>query len=72
MLIASDLERGAKLAMMETAREVVLLVDHSKVTTVAPCTMAGLDRFHRIITDGELPAALERALTTAGVEITVV
>ena len=72
VLIASDLERGAKLAMMETAREVVLLVDHSKTTAVAPCTMAGLDRFHRIITDGALPTELERALASAGVQITVV
>lgn len=59
-------EAAVKAAMIAAARQVVLLVDHTKLGTEQLVRYAGLDRIDVIVTDGGLSDADAEALTEAG------
>lgn len=72
MFVAKDLERSTKQAVINAARTVILLADHTKFSIQAPVHLAALDVIDVLITDAEPPLALRRALDAASVEIHIV
>jgi DeoR/GlpR family transcriptional regulator of sugar metabolism len=65
--VAADMERPTKLALMDVADRVVLLVDHTKFTGSAPVLLCGLDRLDCLVTDRPVASPVSKALTAAGV-----
>lgn len=65
--VAADMERPTKLALMDVADRVILLVDHSKFAGSAPVLLCGLDRLDGLVTDRPVAAAVSNALAAAGV-----
>lgn len=62
-------EARTKRAMIDSAREVVLVADHSKFGVVAFAHICGLDRLHAIITDDGLPARVARQMAKRGIRV---
>lgn len=60
-----------KRTIIEKARRVVILMDHSKINRCLPFTFSQLDGIHTLVTDEPLPEDLERAAASAGVEVIV-
>lgn len=56
-----------KRALIDTAREVIAVIDHHKFGQTALRTFASLDELTRIITDGALPAGISRSYSDAGI-----
>jgi DeoR/GlpR family transcriptional regulator of sugar metabolism len=69
--IVGDGDRASRLALMDAADSVVLLVDHEKFLESRPLVLATLDRLATVVTDRAPPAALHRALDDAGVEVLI-
>lgn len=65
-------EAAVKTAMVRAARQVVLLVDSSKLGQEALVSFATLGQIDTIITTGAPDAALQAALDAAGVELVIV
>ncbi|MDR5700891.1 DeoR/GlpR family DNA-binding transcription regulator [Agromyces aerolatus] len=65
-------EASVKRAVLSSARERVLLCDHSKFGVVSGMQHATLDDLDVLITDREPPAELQRALDRSGVRCEVV
>lgn len=61
-----------KRAMIQSARRTLLLVDSSKFTSPAFCTICNLSDIHEIITDDGVPAEKLHGLRNSGVTVTVV
>ncbi|MBO8192293.1 DeoR/GlpR transcriptional regulator [Streptomyces oryzae] len=68
--VEADVERATKLALMEPADEVVLLVDAAKFSSTAPVRLCGLDRLTSLVTDERPPARVARELERHGVHVT--
>jgi DeoR/GlpR family transcriptional regulator of sugar metabolism len=78
---AIDLERGVtnaslsevavKRALLASARERVLVADHSKFDHVSLAEVAKLDRFDEIVTDAQLPPAVVERYRAAGSQLTL-
>jgi DeoR/GlpR family transcriptional regulator of sugar metabolism len=76
---AVDLARGmstselqeitVKQAMIQAAREVILLVDHGAFTRVALVPFAPLSTVHRVVTGRELPPDLATSIARLGIEL---
>ena len=62
-------EAETKRAMIEAAREVFILADHTKLGRVTFARVAGLHEVHRLITDAGASPAFVRALQDAGLEV---
>ena len=62
-------EAATKRLMLRTARQRVLLIDHSKVGLVRGHRHADLDDIDVLITDRELPDAVRQAAEAAGVTV---
>jgi DeoR family fructose operon transcriptional repressor len=62
-------EAQTKRAMVESAREVVVVADHSKVGCVTFCRVCGLDRLRALITDDAAPPTFVQALEKQGVKV---
>ncbi|RCX22676.1 DeoR family transcriptional regulator [Fontibacillus phaseoli] len=58
-----------KRALIETAREVIAVVNHHKFGQTALRTFASLNELTRIITDGKLPDEVGRSYSDAGIII---
>jgi DeoR family transcriptional regulator, fructose operon transcriptional repressor len=69
--VEADAERPTKLALMESAARVVLVLDRSKFDAPAPVVLCGLDRLDEVVTDAAPPAAVKTALRGAKVRLTV-
>jgi len=65
-------EVGAKRAMIEVAREVVLLVDSGKFGKVAPAFVADLTAVHKIIVGRQAPPDMVNQLSGMGIEVVLV
>jgi len=65
-------EAEAKRAMINAAREVIAVVDHSKWGRVAFATFCPLDRVNLVITDSGAPRDMVSAVRAAGVTVTVI
>lgn len=61
-----------KRIMIEIAEEVILITDHSKFGRVSGFIVAGLERFHKIITDIRAPASDVERLRALGIEVILV
>lgn len=76
-----DLERGlttpnlteaqTKKAMIKSAKEVIVVADHSKFNRVAFSQICGLDRVSRLITDAGVPAGILNALKDLGIDVLI-
>jgi DeoR/GlpR family transcriptional regulator of sugar metabolism len=64
-------EAAIKSLMIQRARRVVLLADHSKFEKVSPVSVASLDEVPTVITDEQLSPELAEAYRRAGVELTL-
>lgn len=58
-------------ALLRRARQITLIVDHSKLHRSAPLRIGALDEVHRVITDQPLPLAMRRACLDAGTDIEI-
>ncbi|MBQ4897645.1 DeoR/GlpR transcriptional regulator [Paenibacillus sp. Marseille-P2973] len=56
-----------KRALIDTAREVIAVINHHKFGQTALRTFASLNEITRIITDGALPAEIGRTYSDAGI-----
>ena len=65
-------EVGAKRAMIQVAREVILLVDSSKFGKVAPAFVADLTAVQKIIVGRQAPSEMVNRLTDMGIEVMLV
>jgi DeoR family fructose operon transcriptional repressor len=63
------IEAQTKRAMVESAREVVVVADHSKVGRVTFGGVCSLDRVRALITDDASPPAFVQALENQGVKV---
>ncbi|HHT73402.1 MAG TPA: DeoR/GlpR transcriptional regulator [Firmicutes bacterium] len=65
------IEAQVKMKMIEAARQVILLVDHSKFDKVSLVSIAPVSRVDLIITDWNIRPELQRSLESAGVRVLV-
>jgi DeoR family fructose operon transcriptional repressor len=64
-------EAQTKRAMIESAREVILVADHSKLGRISFCQFCPLTRVHCLITDAGAPSEFLRALEEHRVKVLV-
>lgn len=64
-------EAQAKRAMIESAREVILVADHSKLGRISFCRFCLLARIDCLITDAGAPTEFLRALEQQRVKVLV-
>lgn len=67
--VAADIERPTKLALMDIADRVVLLVDNAKFAHREPVVLCDLDRIDALISDRSPGATIEAALAAHDVEL---
>ncbi|MGN6688068.1 MAG: DeoR/GlpR family DNA-binding transcription regulator [Actinomycetales bacterium] len=65
----ADVERSVKLALIDAADDVVLVVDSTKFTARASVRLCGLERLTHLVTDAPPPPALRRQLRQDAVEV---
>ena len=65
-------EAAVKKVILEAAREVVVVTDHSKFGKTALAKVCDLGRIHRIITGKELDVSYQQALRLAGIDLRLV
>ena len=70
--VAADVERSAKLKLMEIADRVVLLADHSKFGRSAPVLLCDFSHIEILVTDAAVPAELKLALEERSVRVEMV
>ena len=64
-------EATVKQAILEAAREIILLADYSKIGVESLVKIAPLESVHRLITDGGISAHDRMALTERGIEVSI-
>jgi DeoR/GlpR family transcriptional regulator of sugar metabolism len=69
---ATEEEAQIKRSMVEAAREVIAIVDHTKWQRAAFATFCRVDQITTVLTDSDAPAAMTEALTARGVDVRVV
>ena len=67
-----SLEVEMKRALVAACKEVIAVIDSSKWGHLAVASFASTDRFSRLITDAEAPAAMVEKLQARGVEVMLV
>ncbi len=67
----SLIEAETKKAMLDSARQVILVTDHSKFGRVAFTRVCGLDRLHCVITDAGVPPDFIQALEKVHITVLV-
>ncbi len=70
--LSTDTERPTKLALMELADRVVLVVDAEKFSTPAPVLLTDWSGINAVVTDRPPPAPVARQLARLGVPAEVV
>jgi DeoR family transcriptional regulator of aga operon/DeoR family fructose operon transcriptional repressor len=63
-------EAQIKRSMVNAAREVYALVDHTKWGRLASATFCRTDRLDGVFTDGDAPAGMVAALRDMGIQVT--
>lgn len=66
---ATEDEAQIKRAVVEVAREVIAIVDHTKWGRVAFATFCPTERISAVVADGEAPAAMVQDLRVLGIEV---
>ena len=64
-------EATIKQAMIKAAREVILLVDYTKIGVESLVKIASIDTIHRLITDMNISSHDRLALTQRGIEVSM-
>ncbi|MEB8387368.1 DeoR/GlpR family DNA-binding transcription regulator [Rhodobacteraceae bacterium KMM 6894] len=59
-------------ALLRRARQITLIIDHSKLQRSAPLRIAALDQVDRVITDRDLPVAMRQTCDEHGTAIQIV
>ena len=67
--VSTDNERATKLALMEIAERIVLLVDASKFLAPAPVLLCGWDAVTEVVTEGPPPPAVAERLRSLGSQL---
>jgi DeoR family transcriptional regulator, fructose operon transcriptional repressor len=67
-----SVEVNVKRAMIQVAREVILLVDSSKFGKVAPAFVAELSTVHKIVTGRQAPVDMVERISAMGIEVMLV
>lgn len=67
----SQTEADIRRAMMDAAREVVVLADHTVLGQDAHARVAGLDRVNTLVTDAGAPSAYRLELNQRGIRVLV-
>jgi DeoR/GlpR family transcriptional regulator of sugar metabolism len=62
-------EVAVKKAMIQAAREIILLADHSKFDADSVVQIAAIDAVDKLVTDSALPASVRLELSKRGIEI---
>jgi len=68
---ANVLEAEVDRAMVEAAREVVVVADSSKIGVVGLTTILPLTKIDKLITDSQAPADFVAVLREQGVEVVI-
>lgn len=68
---ANEAEAQVKMRMIEEAREVYLLADHSKFQSIAHITTCKIEEITAIITDSGIDPEIVRAFQDAGVKMII-
>jgi DeoR family transcriptional regulator, glucitol operon repressor len=68
----NEAEASVKRCMIDTAREVTLLADHSKFDNMAHITVCSLENIDRLITDAKTDTNIVEGLRQKGIEVIVV
>ncbi|MEO8829791.1 DeoR/GlpR family DNA-binding transcription regulator [Lapillicoccus sp.] len=71
LYVSTDSERPTKLALMDIADRVVLLVDNAKFSSPAAVLLCGWDRIAEVVTDLPPADAIRERLTEMGVSLEV-
>lgn len=66
---ATEEEAQIKRAMVEPAREVIAIVDHTKWERAAFATFCRIDEITTVLTDEDAPVAMVRALEGRGIDV---
>jgi DeoR/GlpR family transcriptional regulator of sugar metabolism len=69
--IERDVERATKIALMDSAEQVVVVATHQKMMRYALARLAGFDAVDVLVTDAPPPQEIETALNAAGVKLMV-
>ena len=69
---ATEEEAQIKRSMVEAAREVIAVVDHTKWERAAFATFCRVDQVRTVLTDSDAPTAMIEALTARGVDVRIV
>jgi DeoR family fructose operon transcriptional repressor len=69
--IERDVERATKIALMDSAEQVVVVATHQKMMRYALARLAGFDAVDVLVTDAPPPPEIEAALNAAGVKLVV-
>lgn len=69
--VSTDNERPTKLALMDIADRVVLLIDNAKFSSPAAVLLCGWERVSEVITDLPTPGAITERLADIGVSIEI-
>ena len=64
-------EATVKQAILQAAREIIVLADYSKIGVESLVKIAPLERVHRLITDGGISPHDRLALTQRGIEVSI-
>lgn len=64
-------EVPVKQLMISAAKEVILLVDHSKFEKTAVAKVCGLDRVQKVVTDTGIPDVAAKTLREMGIDLLV-
>ncbi len=67
-----NLRRMYKRKMLEKAKDVTLLADHSKFSKIAHVTVCHIDKINRIITDKGTSQDIIKDFRDKGIEVIVV
>jgi DeoR family transcriptional regulator, fructose operon transcriptional repressor len=65
------IEAQTKKAMIASAREVILVADHSKVGRIAFTQVCRMDRVHRVITDAGAPPEFIQSLEKLHINVLI-
>ncbi|MCL4517414.1 MAG: DeoR/GlpR family DNA-binding transcription regulator [Firmicutes bacterium] len=65
------LEAYTKRAMVDAAREIIVVLDHSKFNKVTATTVIPVGRIDKLVTDQKAPPEMLKELSRAGVEVVV-
>ena len=69
--IERDVERATKIALMNSAEQVVVVATHQKMLRYALARLAGFDAVDVLVTDAPPPQEIENALRAANVKLMV-